>query len=110
MAAQSTLAAPDTTPCLSLLCVATGPSAGMEKHQGTYLSLSHMDICKAPAGVSPPWHCCAHNCPLTLGCAEPARGAGHPNLPEPGLPARARAVGCSPWQGGWCQNLAMLQH
>lgn len=40
------------------------------KHQGTYLSLSHMDVCKATAGVSPPWHYCTYNnLPLTLCCA-----------------------------------------
>lgn len=68
-----------------------GPSAGMEKHQGKikhqgiYLSLSHMDLCKATAGVSPPWHCCAYNnFPLTLCCAHRQQslpgGLGTPGL------------------------------
>lgn len=96
----------------------------MEKHQGTYLSLSHMEVCKATAGVSPPWHCCAYNnFPLTLCCAQRQQslpGAlGTPVLQsqlvcQPGLwvASPGRLAGARSWQGSaltlslWKQPMA----
>lgn len=70
----------------------------MEKHQGTYLSLSHMDVCKATAGVSPPWHCCAYNnFPLTLCWA-------HRQQSLPGVldtPVPQSQLVCQPGPGLW---------
>lgn len=84
--------------CLSLQRAATGPSAGMEKHQGTYLSLSHMNVSKATAGVSPPWHCSAHsNFSLTLCCAHRQQSL----MGVLGTPILQSQRVCQPWPGLW---------